>query len=553
MIAYVIIINIILCEPKQMTKLILLLLLPLVPASQHIQNVIGQVAYFMEDDFTRTIHKRIVLLSPMDGSQHIVCSNVTTNAYNGMTVNWNVLMTSQNTAEFINDMTAPFNAYFGTPPRNDLAIIRINLDGQAIWFGPSHCNELCLRYTFWEYNTYDTTITGAIADSSNGALQLSYDKSIITTVSINFDGTCRPFEWIDSVMSILDLQSYKYKILVVPLDAHCSWAGLATLSCSYSGNCITFVRSMDPGVYVHELGHNFGFTHSSSDLNDDGFIDNEYGDDTCYMGNVTGWKRYNALHRWTIGWIPRQNKVRAIFTNDTVNSYVLSSSSIDFVEPVIQILTIVNPSTGIEYWLSIRTNISSPSYDAHLDSRYVDKISVHRYNSLATNNKLFIKTLSVGETMMNNTVLFYGFSNDHQVRIDLISPGYVSPLTASSSITRTPTRSTSNSISESSSLTATSSKSTSKTSSGTKSITISKSQTKTLSRTKSITISKSQTKTLSRTKSQTINKTKTINLTKTLSNTKFYTHSKSVSFTRTKTRSKTHLRSSSRTKSNTIN
>jgi len=519
-----------------MIKLILsLLLLSLVTASQYIQNVVGQVTYFMEDDFTRTIHKRIVLLSPMDGSQHIVCSNITTNAYNGMTVNWNVLMTSQNTAEFISDMTVPFSAYFGIPPPNDLAIIRINLDGQAIWFGPTHCNELCLRYTFWEYNTYDTTITGAIADSSNGTLRLSYDKSIITTVSINFDGTCRPFDWIDSVMTILDLQSYKYKMLIVPLEAHCVWAGLATLSCSYSGNCITFVRSMDPGVYVHELGHNFGFTHSSSDLNDDGFIDNEYGDDTCYMGNVIGWKRYNALHRWTIGWIPRQNKVSAVFT-DTVSSYVLSSSSIDFVEPVIQILTIVNPLTGIEYWLSLRTNASS-SYDVHLDSIYVNKISVHKYNGFGTNNKLFVRTLGVGETIMNNTVLFYGFSNDHQVRIDLISPGYVSPLTASSSITRTPTRSTSKSISESSSLTTTSSKSTSNTSSGTK----------------SITISKTPSKTLSRTKSRTISKTKTISLTKTLSSTKFYTHSKSVSFTRTKTRSKSYLRSSSKTKSNTIN
>lgn len=512
-------------------QILSLSLLSLVTASQYIQNVVGQVSYFMEDDFIRTIHKRIVLLSPIDGSQHIVCSNITTNAYNGMTVSWNVLMTSQNTAEFIKDMSAPFTAYYNTPPLNDLAIIRINLDGQAIWFGPTHCNELCLRYTFWEYNTDDTTITGAIADSSNGTLRLSYDKSIITTVSINFDGTCRPFDWIDSVMSILDLQSYKYKMLVVPLDAHCTWAGLATLSCSYFGNCITFVKSMDPGVYAHELGHNFGFTHSSSDLNDDGYIDDEYGDNTCYMGNVTGWKRYNALHRWTAGWIPRQNKVSAVFT-DTVSSYVLSSSSIDFNEPVIQILTIVNPSTGIEYWLSLRTN-SSSSYDVHLDSRYVNKVSVHKYNGYGTNNKLFVRILDIGETMINNTVLIYGFINDHQVRIDLISPGYVSPLTASSSITKTPTKSTSKSISESSSLTATSSKSISKTSSSTK----------------SITFSKTPSKTLSRTKSRTISKTKSVSLTKTLSNTKIYTHSKSISFTKTKS----YLRSSSRTKSNTIN
>jgi hypothetical protein len=382
----------------------------------YIDNVVGQVTYFMEDNFLQTIHKKIAVLMPSNGLGHIVCSNVTTNS-NNMMVNWKILRTGNNTAEFINELSPSLSAYYEAYTPNDLAIVRINLDGQVPWFGPTHCEEFCLRYLFWEN---DMNIVNAINDSSNGMMQLSYDKSIITTVSINFDGLCRLFEWIDVVTSLLDLQSYKYKLLVVPLNAHCVWEGLATLSCSYNGGCYALVRSENPGVYIHELGHNFGFTHSSSDTDDNGMVNYEYGDNTCYMGNVTGWKRYNALHRWTNGWIPKQNKYKTFWPNNTIDSYVLSSSSINFYEPVIQILTIVNPSTGIEYWLSLRTRVDMPSYDSQLDSRYVNKISIHRYNSLYTSNKLFIQTLEVGNAIMNNKVVFYGFINDHQVRIDII-------------------------------------------------------------------------------------------------------------------------------------
>ena len=111
-------------------------------------------------------------------------------------------------------------------------------------------------------------------------------------------------------------------MLVVPLNAHCIWASMATLSCSYLGNCYSFIRSMDPEVYVHELGHNFGFTHSSTDTNN-GVVDYEYGDNTCYMGNTTGWKRYNALHRWSNGWIPRANKQIVVWPSNITVLYVL--------------------------------------------------------------------------------------------------------------------------------------------------------------------------------------------------------------------------------------
>jgi len=56
------------------------------------------------------------------------------------------------------------------------------------------------------------------------------------------------------------------------------------------------------GTLAHELAHNLGMHHASSDWDDDNVLDAEYGEvsDTCGGG---GWAGTNAPHRIQMGWL----------------------------------------------------------------------------------------------------------------------------------------------------------------------------------------------------------------------------------------------------------
>lgn len=96
----------------------------------YVENIAGHITYFMEDNFLQASHRKIVVLTQFDTSLHIMCSNVTSN-YNNMIVNWKVLRTGNNTTEFIYNLFMPFSPYYDAYTPNNLAIIRLILDGQA--------------------------------------------------------------------------------------------------------------------------------------------------------------------------------------------------------------------------------------------------------------------------------------------------------------------------------------------------------------------------------------------------------------------------------------
>jgi hypothetical protein len=44
------------------------------------------------------------------------------------------------------------------------------------------------------------------------------------------------------------------------------------------------VRVNEPSrTWIHELGHSLGMNHAGTDTNNDGVMEQEYGDDSCYM------------------------------------------------------------------------------------------------------------------------------------------------------------------------------------------------------------------------------------------------------------------------------
>jgi hypothetical protein len=86
------------------------------------------------------------------------------------------------------------------------------------------------------------------------------------------------------------INTYKYKLLIMPKNNVIPWRGLGTLGDVYSWYN---THDLDVSLYLHELGHNFGFGHAMKD-------GKEYGDTSCIMGS--GSRCYTAPHRHYMQW-----------------------------------------------------------------------------------------------------------------------------------------------------------------------------------------------------------------------------------------------------------
>ncbi len=69
-----------------------------------------------------------------------------------------------------------------------------------------------------------------------------------------------------------------HRLYILPIGAgggDCDWNGIATIGCDRS-TCGAWVMGPIGDIISHELGHNVGFNHASTDVNNDGVRDIEY-------------------------------------------------------------------------------------------------------------------------------------------------------------------------------------------------------------------------------------------------------------------------------------
>lgn len=105
------------------------------------------------------------------------------------------------------------------------------------------------------------------------------------------------YEWMDYAIHTTNISlggtidTYQYKLFIMPAtNGTVPWRGLGQLRGTYSWYN---THDLDVSLYLHEIGHNFGFGHSMKD-------GEEYGDDGCVMGK--GSKCYTAPHRHMMLW-----------------------------------------------------------------------------------------------------------------------------------------------------------------------------------------------------------------------------------------------------------
>ena len=230
-------------------------------------------------------------------------------------------------------------------------------------------------------------------------------KSDIYIVNLNYAAkSCNYAQWAVDARNAaanagINLSLYKHHMFVLPKNVNCNWGGLAQLGCGT--NCSSWVRAYNPTdvysqlIYTHELGHNLGMHHSSTDINNDDVNDSEYGDAACIMGvgDYQYYKEVNAPHRDQMHWFDNfPDRIATV----TSGSYILNPLEVGFYNPGLVALKVRKNSTDT-YYISYRRHRGLFGAGA---PNYLDQISIHRTRN-GDMHTYFIKTLKGGETFVD--------------------------------------------------------------------------------------------------------------------------------------------------------
>lgn len=250
------------------------------------------------------------------------------------------------------------------------------------------------------------------ADTSFGQVSMPRDTNndnqpdVFGPFKINYSisGNCDFDGWASAARSVasnsgVNLSLYQHVVLVLPRNVPCGWVGLGHLGCS--GTCNTWITWCDtPDLFAHEIGHNLGMHHASTDLNNDGVKDKEYGDKSDPMGWAgIGYRHNNAAHKVQLGWFDAfSNRVKTI---TQAGRYYIAPLELDPGAATLpQVLIIDKPDSNDKYYLSFRTN--GQAYNDSMPSLYQNGVNIHRYAGSGMINTFYIDTLADGDVFVDN-------------------------------------------------------------------------------------------------------------------------------------------------------
>lgn len=207
-------------------------------------------------------------------------------------------------------------------------------------------------------------------------------------------------------------------ILLPPMTNRCPWVGLGQMSCG--SKCTLFINSDLYGLtldtVVHELGHNWGLSHSSTQ-------NYESGDLSCIMSGANGIRFFNAPQLYALGLTSFVADIESYSFNSQKTFYFQLPSVSSSSKNVIRLRhSLANFDNGNIY-ISFRTKYG---YDYQIGLKYINTVSIHLYsNNLASDpatNPILISVLNIGSqwTFGNTIVNFIHFNNE----IALISITY---------------------------------------------------------------------------------------------------------------------------------
>jgi PKD repeat protein len=220
---------------------------------------------------------------------------------------------------------------------------------------------------------------------------------------------CTESSWVNQARSAWqtanpgkNINLYRHTLLIVPnywdynSGRACGWGGVAQVGCgTWCWAIGADARSIFHGVIAHELGHNFGFQHASTDTNNDGVIDSEYGDESDTMGGDRAWMKFNAPHIEDKNWVDADNyEIRTVVPSASAQNFdliALDEEAWDW--PGLRALKVQRTGTS-DYYLSYR--LAAGDYN-NVNEPYRNKLNIH-YATDGSTRSYFVTALSPGQT-----------------------------------------------------------------------------------------------------------------------------------------------------------
>lgn len=291
---------------------------------------------------------------------------------------------------------------------------------QAMWGATDSTQDIYLQDTRGDIDF--------IRDSDNDGQADIYGPVDVPMSGMDF---CDQRAWSDAARTQLAAQGigldgrdhYVY-VLSGKSNNSCSFKGVAEL-----GGDEVWINGTTVFVFVHEIGHNLNLHHAGSDLDNDGDVENFYGDVTCFMGASYQNIFMNAPHKQAMGILGTgDGSILDVPAHPGLYNYVLEPLALHqdlAMGP--QIIRIPRDDLGRDYYVSIR---DTTGYDANLNAYYRAGVSIHWYMTNAPGTVTgYVTTLKNGEsfvdningiTVMQNAAASDGSWADVSVRLDTV-------------------------------------------------------------------------------------------------------------------------------------
>lgn len=183
---------------------------------------------------------------------------------------------------------------------------------------------------------------------------------------------CKDFTWANFAQKYasnvlkININAYRYHLFVMSPGVRCPYSGLGMIGCGTT--CFTFYNGPPTdvgilGLYMHEMGHNYGLHHSSD-------ATWEYGDRSCAMGCCPTNVCFNNVQSWNLGFVKPFAVINITDIPVFPTTYTVPAH-----------LTLRENFLKIDYgwrsyFVSYRSNIG---YDNNLTNVYKNKVTVHNY------------------------------------------------------------------------------------------------------------------------------------------------------------------------------
>ncbi len=264
----------------------------------------------------------------------------------------------------------------------------------------------------WYWNSSLGTLT-IPPDPDGDGIQDVFGPYKIDDNYLGTSADCTASTWVDKARAAWvaanpdkNITLYRHTLLIVPnywdystqngYTRACTWGGVAQLGCgTWCWALGADARSIFHGVIAHELGHNFSLHHAGNDTNNDGTLEDEYGDTSDTMGSSRAWMKFNAPHIEDKGWIdPVSYELRTVVASSSAQNFdLLALDEEAWVWPGLRALKLERTATS-DYYLSYR--LPAGDYNA-VNTAYRNKLNIH-YGTDGSTRSYFVTALSAGQT-----------------------------------------------------------------------------------------------------------------------------------------------------------